>query len=107
MVLLARFVLLIMGFLFGPPGLNRIDLAGRIFGIVILIPGWVLLILFGWSLSAALVKRFHDLNLSGWLALVYLPLFLIYPVLLIVQGCIKGTNGPRRYGGDPLAVAEL
>jgi uncharacterized membrane protein YhaH (DUF805 family) len=55
-----------------------------------------------WAISAAIVKRLHDLNLSGWVALIYLPLGPFYPFLLILQGCIKGTNGPNRYGDDPV-----
>ena len=108
------------------------DLVGDSLVIAPLILDLVLLALYGWLLSAALAKRFHDLNLSGWMALGYLLLFLLYsvlfilqrsydlrssgwmvllllplyPGLLILQGSIKGTIGPNRYGADPLAMNE-
>ena len=108
------------------------DFVGDSLVIAPLILDLVLLVLYGWLLSAALAKRFHDLNLSGWMALGYLLLFLLYsvvlilqrsydisfsgwvtllllplyPVLLILQGSIKGTIGPNRYGADPLGMNE-
>jgi uncharacterized membrane protein YhaH (DUF805 family) len=63
--------------------------------------------LYLWILSAALVKRFHDLNLTGWAALIYLPLIYFYPILLILQGSFKGTNGPNRYGADPVGLVQM
>jgi len=63
--------------------------------------------LYLWILSAALVKRFHDLNLTGWAALIYLPLIYSYPILLIVQGSLRGTNGPNRYGADPVGLVQM
>ena len=47
------------------------------------------------------VQRLHDLNLSGWLFL-----FFLLPVVNILFSLIlfiaKGTEGPNRYGPDPL-----
>lgn len=60
-----------------------------------------------WSLALLLpsiavgVRRLHDLDKSGWwLLLVLIPLigFLVL-LFFFVQ---KGTNGPNRFGPDPL-----
>lgn len=48
------------------------------------------------------VRRLHDLNRSGWYyLLMFAPYvsFLFWIYLLVV----KGTEGPNRYGPDPLA----
>jgi len=54
-----------------------------------------------WVAFALLVKRCHDLNVSGYWSLVALvPLFgAIWAV--VVMGCVRGTKGPNRYGLDP------
>lgn len=54
------------------------------------------------------VRRFHDRNLSGWW---YLGVILLssVPVLGVILGfgtlvvnCLKGTDGPNKFGPDPL-----
>lgn len=54
------------------------------------------------------VRRFHDRNISGWW---YLALFIanLIPYLNVVAGLailvttvLKGTEGPNRFGPDPL-----
>jgi uncharacterized membrane protein YhaH (DUF805 family) len=77
---------------------------------------------------AVTVRRLHDINRSGWWALVfYIPFaavwvatngadginrtgswvlligLLIGSIFLIVVGCIQGTDGPNRFGPNPLA----
>jgi uncharacterized membrane protein YhaH (DUF805 family) len=54
------------------------------------------------------IRRFHDLNQTGWLVLVFALLGLI-PLLgtltaigQIVWFCFRGTNGDNKYGPDPL-----
>lgn len=49
------------------------------------------------SFFSLLVRRVHDLNLSGWFSLVFfIPIFgLLY---LLFAG---GTNGANQYGEDP------
>jgi uncharacterized membrane protein YhaH (DUF805 family) len=43
------------------------------------------------------IKRAHDRNKSGWFTLLMLvPIVSFWP--LIELWCIKGTNGPNRYG---------
>lgn len=56
---------------------------------------------------AAYIKRFHDLNRSGWwILLMMIPIigwgFQIYAAFF------KGTQGPNRFGPDPLGgTAEI
>lgn len=56
---------------------------------------------------ALMVRRFHDLDQTGWLALVFIllsfiPLVgLLASVGLIVWFAMPGTAGPNKYGADP------
>jgi len=53
------------------------------------------------SLSVA-VRRLHDLNHSGWwILLALIPL--VGDIILLIWFCFKGTDGPNRFGADPLA----
>ena len=89
--------------------------------------GVVLLI---WPAVVGVVKRLHDLNLSGWLYPGYLaagwgsvgiwltfpesgvakvPLALMVMAALWFAGflsCVDGTRGPNGYGPDPLGRPE-
>lgn len=69
--------------------------------------------LYVWALVTAVasfgvtIRRFHDLNLSGWVYLPFLILGLV-PLLnvivwiaFIVVMCLKGTTGENKYGNDP------
>lgn len=53
------------------------------------------------------VRRFHDLNQTGWLMLVFILLSAIPLVGLlasigqIVWFAMPGTTGPNKYGADP------
>ena len=53
-----------------------------------------------WQLQ---ILRFHDLNYSGWFALL---LFIPYVDLLVGLYVIfaSGTDGPNKYGPDPLGM---
>lgn len=69
--------------------------------------GWVLLPLAGvligaiTAATAVTVKRLHDLNRSGWYWLGFMvPIYNIYLTFLLLFG--EGTNGPNRFGPDPL-----
>jgi uncharacterized membrane protein YhaH (DUF805 family) len=48
-------------------------------------------------------RRLHDTNRSGWRQLWALTLIGLVP--LIYWFCQRGTEGPNRFGGDPLAQA--
>lgn len=54
-----------------------------------------------WISFAGYVKRFHDLDKSGWMSLLCLiPLVNLF--ILIWIGFFKGTTGANRFGPDPL-----
>jgi len=48
-------------------------------------------------------RRFHDMDRTGWWQLLVLTG--IGAVVLLVWWCFRGTDGPNRYGPDPLAPA--
>jgi uncharacterized membrane protein YhaH (DUF805 family) len=50
---------------------------------------------------ALTVRRLHDLGRSGWTGLVLVVPFL-GQVIFVVWMCTRGTQGPNRFGGDPL-----
>ena len=77
------------GILFGykPEGINAVQ---AIVGLALLLPG-----------IAVAVRRLHDLDRTGWWFLLVLTG--IGAILLIVWFCWKGTEGPNRFGPDPLA----
>src|SRR5258706_399924 len=54
---------------------------------LLMLAGW------GWFNLAITAKRFHDLNLSGWLA----PVICI-PVVFVILCILSGTKGPNKYG---------
>lgn len=48
------------------------------------------------------VRRLHDIDRTGWwLLLIFLPI--IGAIILIIWFCMRGTDGPNRFGPDPLA----
>lgn len=62
----------------------------------------VLYIVMMYSSIALQIKRWHDLDRSGWFTLLgFLPIVnLIYAVYVY---CVKGTTGDNQFGKDPLA----
>jgi uncharacterized membrane protein YhaH (DUF805 family) len=65
-----------------------------------------------WLLAAAAIaymslavfaKRWHDRDKSGWWSLIILVPFVGSIWALVECGCLLGTEGPNRYGADPLA----
>ena len=50
---------------------------------------------------AASVRRLHDVDRSGWFALVSL-IPVVGPIVLIVWYCERGTTGANRFGPTPL-----
>jgi len=52
-----------------------------------------------WIGLAATVKRWHDLNHSGWMILLNFTIIAI-PFTFIYTGFFKGTDGPNRFGAD-------
>jgi uncharacterized membrane protein YhaH (DUF805 family) len=54
-----------------------------------------------WALIAISAKRWHDLGMSGWWALIGFIPFIGQFVHVIVAGLLRGTRGRNRYGPDP------
>lgn len=49
---------------------------------------------------AVTIRRLHDTNRSGWWLLIGL-IPLVGGIALLVFYCLKGTEGPNKYGGGP------
>lgn len=54
-----------------------------------------------WFALATEVKRWHDLDKSGWMVLINLTI-VGAPVVSIILTFVRGTTGPNRFGADPL-----
>lgn len=70
-----------------------IILAGLLFMIFNTIPGY-----------AVSARRFHDLDQTGWLVLVFVianAFIVVSAFAQLIWFCIKGTDGPNKYGPDP------
>ncbi|MBF0106905.1 MAG: DUF805 domain-containing protein [Deltaproteobacteria bacterium] len=66
----------------------------------ILSPMLILLTIFWITVN---IRRWHDRNKSGWWVLLAL-IPIIGGILTIIElGFLKGTNGPNRFGDDPLS----
>jgi uncharacterized membrane protein YhaH (DUF805 family) len=53
-----------------------------------------------WINLAIYVKRWHDLNMSGWMTLtLFIPF--VNLLLALFLGLAPGTSGPNKYGRDP------
>ncbi|MFJ6057390.1 MULTISPECIES: DUF805 domain-containing protein [Burkholderia] len=50
---------------------------------------------------AVTVRRLHDTDRSGWFVLITL-IPLVGAIVLLVWMCARGTEGPNRYGPDPI-----
>lgn len=53
---------------------------------------------------AVAVRRLHDIDRSGWWYLINL-IPLVGFIIFIVWACTIGTQGPNRFGPDPLSGA--
>ncbi|CAB3967216.1 MULTISPECIES: DUF805 domain-containing protein [Burkholderia] len=84
-----------------------IGVAGRHAGLITLLLLGVLslvslaLIIPGIAVS---VRRLHDTGRSGWFLLIAL-IPIVGSILLLVWTCSRGTEGPNRFGADPIPVA--
>jgi uncharacterized membrane protein YhaH (DUF805 family) len=53
---------------------------------------------------AIAVRRLHDTDRSGWWIFLFL-IPIVGAIVLIIWFCSKGTDGPNRFGADPMAGA--
>lgn len=65
------------------------EVFSTLWGLIILLPSY-----------AALARRFHDTNRSGWFVLLCL-IPLLGLILVLVWGCEPSQPGPNRYGPEP------
>ncbi len=110
--LVAMVLMILMGVMSGGlENLEALDSGGGEIPAGMMIPLGLLMLYFLAILipSIALaVRRFHDLNQTGWLYLVFIVVGLIPLVGLlaslgmIIWFCMRGTVGPNKYGEDPV-----
>lgn len=65
---------------------------------------WLVLAVIAATILPALavqVRRFHDLDRSGWYVLLNLIPY-VGSLIVLVMMCQPGTMGPNRFGADPL-----
>lgn len=56
-----------------------------------------------WPSLAIYTKRWHDRDKSGWWSLILLVPLIGGLWMLIELGFLRGTEGPNRFGPDPIA----
>ncbi len=66
-------------------------------------PIWVITLIFLWPSLALAAKRWHDRNKSAWwILIIFIPI--VGPIWYLIEcGFLRGTEGPNRFGEDPLA----
>ena len=55
-----------------------------------------------WPSIAVSVKRLHDRDKSGWFMLIMLIPIIGFIWIFVLVGFLRGTQGPNRFGDDPL-----
>jgi uncharacterized membrane protein YhaH (DUF805 family) len=72
-------------------------------GFLIMGAGAVLSLAMLWISIAVSMKRYHDLNKSGWWICIVLVPVIGHLWYLIESGFLPGTRGANSYGADPLS----
>jgi uncharacterized membrane protein YhaH (DUF805 family) len=67
-----------------------IQVVTSLFGLATLLPN-----------LAVAIRRLHDLDRTGWWIFIGL-IPLVGWIILLIWYCTKGTDGPNRFGPDPL-----
>ena len=67
-----------------------------------IVPLSILTLVFLWPSLAIYTKRWHDRDKSGWWSLIMFVPIIGGLWLLIECGFLRGTDGPNRFGDDPL-----
>jgi uncharacterized membrane protein YhaH (DUF805 family) len=66
---------------------------------------WVIIaIALTYASLAVWAKRWHDRDKSGWWSLIMFVPFVGAIWILVELGCLPGTEGPNRFGPDPLVI---
>ena len=66
-------------------------------------PLWIISLIFLWPSLAVYAKRWHDRDKSGWWSLILFVPIIGFIWFLIECGFLRGTEGPNRFGPDPIA----
>ena len=74
-------------------GMNSVTPVAAIASLALLLPG-----------LAVSVRRLHDIDRTGWWLLLVFTI--IGTFVLLYWDCVQGTDGPNRFGPDPLAAAS-
>jgi uncharacterized membrane protein YhaH (DUF805 family) len=74
--------------------------AGTMDGTFSMVAGLVALVA-GLAIS---VKRWHDRDKSGWWVLIALVPLIGWIWAIVENGFLPGTQGPNRFGPDPIAL---
>jgi uncharacterized membrane protein YhaH (DUF805 family) len=98
-VLLCMVAGAVFGFSYLDGSLPQIELLPGLIGVLIGIA------LF-YCLLAVYAKRWHDRDKSGWWSLILFIPFIGGIWILVECGCLVGTEGPNRFGPDPLSGAS-
>ena len=64
----------------------------------------VFFLLFFWTGLCINGKRWHDRDKSAWWILIGLIPGIGLIWVIVENGCLQGTQGPNRFGDDPLAT---
>jgi uncharacterized membrane protein YhaH (DUF805 family) len=67
------------------------------------LPLGIVVLLTIWPTLAIYTKRWHDRNKSGWWSLIGLVPLIGGIWLLVELGFLRGTEGPNKYGPDPIS----
>ena len=67
-----------------------------------MVPIWIVSLLFLYPALAIYTKRWHDRDKSGWWSLIILVPIIGAIWFLVECGFLRGTDGPNRFGNDPL-----
>ncbi len=61
-----------------------------------------LIVILLWPSVAVSVKRWHDIDVSGWWVLVNFIPYVGWLIVLVFNGFSRGTIGKNRFGADPI-----
>ena len=92
---------LVVGFILG-----LISVAGEGVAVLAFVLNLAYMVGAVWFGLATQVKRWHDMDKSGWMVAWNFTIIAM-PITLIVMGCVHGTIGPNRFGADPLPTPTL
>jgi uncharacterized membrane protein YhaH (DUF805 family) len=67
------------------------------------VPMGILWLIVIWPAICLYAKRWHDRDKSGWWSLIGLVPIIGGIWMLVELGFLRGTEGPNRFGPDPLA----